>query len=349
MVSDLRVVDVPLGKEACAICGLVRRTTSAHARLFESGYQLYDHAPGAPRETARQDTYADWLSAHLPREPRSVLDLGCGNGSLLLALARRWPHATLRGIDPSAESITRARAAGIDAHVATVGPGCAEPCDAVISVNVVEHVDHPLEFLRSMAALVREGGSLLLVCPDGGRPWLELLFVDHRWSFTADHLSRLAAAAGLTVVNRTTAPASLGPFQLVRLERAKGAAAEVVSSSGIDALIGAKRRYLEAWAHLDQELVARSGGASTVTCFGIGEAAGLLRAYTPGIWSRVELCVADRPERRTFGDVRVAEYGGGRLDAPVLLAVRPDAQDSVARRLEGSGCSVIRWDDRIGA
>ncbi|MBX3562676.1 MAG: class I SAM-dependent methyltransferase [Sphingomonas sp.] len=45
-----------------------------------------------------------------PGEGDRILDVGCGTGSLLLALARRSPDAELIGIDPDEEAIGRARA-----------------------------------------------------------------------------------------------------------------------------------------------------------------------------------------------------------------------------------------------
>ena len=349
MLSDLRVLDVPLDKHACLACGLVRRPSMGRQGLFESGYALYDHAPGAPRESARQNAYAMWLASQLDHPPRSVLDLGCGNGSLLLALRQQWPGAELRGIDPSQESVGRAREAGVDARCGSVGAVRLEPVDLVVSVNVVEHVEDPVTFMRSMATLVSPGGSILLACPDGGRAWLELLFVDHLWSFAVSHLARIACAADLGVVGWTMAPPALGSFQLLRLSRDRTAEPVAASSESAVELTKAKQRYLEAWGSLDQHLLESSGGASSLACFGIGEAAALLRAYAPDTWKRVKVCVVDNPEQRVFGEVPVIDYTGGRLDWPVLVGVRPDAQGAVAQRLRAAGCSVIRWDDRIAA
>ena len=349
MLSDYRVLDAPLDKMACAACGLVRRASVTVPRVFESGYRLYDHAPGAPRETARQEAYAEWLSAQIVSRPRSILDLGCGNGSLLLALRRRWPGAELRGVDPSPESVERARTAGIDARCGSV-PGVAlDRADLVVSVNVIEHVEDPVSFMRAMAALVSPGGSALLACPDGGRAWLELLFADHAWSFAAPHLARLATEAGLRVARWTTAPESLGWFQLMRLERLGATPPVAVPHEGAAALIRMKTDYLRAWSLIEDDLLARSGNASSLACFGTGEAAALIRAYAPAIWGRVRVCVVDNPEQDMFGDVPVINYTGGSLDWPVLLAVRPGAQAVVAGRLQKAGCSVIRWDDRIRA
>ena len=43
-------------------------------------------------------------------EPRRVVDLGCGPGTLTAALARRWPTADVVGIDSSPEMIGEANA-----------------------------------------------------------------------------------------------------------------------------------------------------------------------------------------------------------------------------------------------
>jgi SAM-dependent methyltransferase len=347
MLSDLRVLDAPLDKHACASCGFVMRASRLQTRLFESGYLLYGHAPGGARESARQTLYAQWLSAYVTGAPQSILDIGCGNGSLLLALQRQWPRASLRGLDPSPESVRCARDAGIDARCGRVGEVQLAPADLVISVNVIEHVEDPLVFLQAVATLLSPGGSLLVACPDGGRPWLELLFADHLWSFSAAHLTQLASCVGLNVTGCVFAPAALGAFQLIRLSRDAPLVPVSIPSAETEVVINAKARYLRAWGTLEQDLIARAGAAESLACFGAGEAAALLRAYAPAVWRRVTMCLVDGPEETTFGDVPVVNCGHGGVRSPVLLGIRPEGQPGVAQRLLDAGCSVIRWDDRI--
>ena len=284
-------------------------------------------------------------------EGSRCLDIGTSTGANL-RLLRDLGCTRVHGLEPSVEAIRFCHAKGLGP--VRQGDVCAMPFadasfDMVLATDVIEHVEDPVTFIRSMAELVSPSGSLLLACPDGGRAWLELLFADHMWSFAASHLVRLASVADLDVVGWTTAPPALGSFQLLRLSRAGSAEPVAAPSESAVELIKAKQHYLQAWGSLDQHLLELSGEASSLACFGIGEAAGLLRAYAPDTWKRVKVCVVDSPEQRVFGEVPVIDYTGGRLDCPVLIGVRPDSQGAVAQRLRAAGCAVIRWDSCIAA
>jgi len=98
----------------------------------------------------------------------SVLDIGCGGGLVAEPLARLGADVT--GIDPASENIEAAKAhakgAGLDI---TYRPMTAEALakegrgfDAVLLLEVVEHVpDVPL-FLKTVSPLVRPGGVMIL-------------------------------------------------------------------------------------------------------------------------------------------------------------------------------------------
>ncbi|RAR51358.1 methyltransferase family protein [Paraburkholderia unamae] len=66
---------------------------------------------GGEIESRRLVTDGAVLDAVLARAPRSVIDLGCGEGWLALALARRGVAVT--GVDAVPELVTAARAAGL--------------------------------------------------------------------------------------------------------------------------------------------------------------------------------------------------------------------------------------------
>jgi SAM-dependent methyltransferase len=348
ILSDLRVLHEPLDKWSCRRCGFARRATAPEPGVFTSGYALYDHAPGAPREAARQRAYATWIAKHCD-VPASVLDVGCGNGSLLLALRDLWPDATLRGIDPSQESVSHARAVGVDAVAGTLEDTVVDASELVISVNVIEHTRTPARFVQALAGAVAPGGTLVLVCPDGSRPSSELVFADHLSSFTRAHLDRMLSDAELTLAMAAQGPNDLGPFQMLVARRSRPSPHPTIDNpdGNAAAIIAARRDYLQGWRALDDVLTDRVGDAPLI-CFGIGEAAGLLRAYAPATWVRVTACVADAPEQERFGDLPVQEYASA-ARGTMLLGVRPMSQPAVAARVAQDGHRVIRWDDLIPA
>jgi len=118
----------------------------------------------------------DRLSAHFGRAAGAdaplagvrILDIGCGGGLLCEPLARLGAQVT--GIDAAAENIAIARrhaeAGGlaIDYRHASAEELAAahERFDAVLSMEVVEHVADPAAFVAVGAELVGGGGAMIL-------------------------------------------------------------------------------------------------------------------------------------------------------------------------------------------
>jgi SAM-dependent methyltransferase len=345
MTSDLRVVDEALARVVCAACGLIRRapTASTGASFYASGYTLYAHPPGDARERARQDDYARWIAQASGRRPRRVLDVGCGNGSLLRALRTYWPDAELLGCDPSRDSIAQGYGRDLRLWTGTAAnlPGDVN-ADLVIAVNVIEHAIDPIAFLTALRAVLQPDGLLAIVCPDGTRPGLDLLFVDHVFSFGREHLGALLSRAGLKCLSVSQAPRSLGAFQMALGRRRDATDRPRVA---VPPRVDDVTRYLERWRQLDARLQTRMNGPAV--CFGAGEAAGLLRAYAPRVWRSVRACTTDGSPHGRFGELPIVPLDAVATGAAVLVGVRPIDQPRLAERLAERFRRVVTWYDLV--
>jgi len=108
-----------------------------------------------------------WMDKHINWREKQVLDLGCAGGFMAEALADRG--AIVTGIDPAEDSIAAARAHAEESgrEIAyDVGVGEALPYDetafdAVVCVDVLEHVQDLPQVLAEIARVLRPGGLVL--------------------------------------------------------------------------------------------------------------------------------------------------------------------------------------------
>ncbi|WP_159017370.1 class I SAM-dependent methyltransferase [Cognatiluteimonas profundi] len=355
MRSDGAMLDADLAKIECASCGLVMhaapRPLQSLAREFGAGYALYAHPPGASYEGLRQATYADWIVGQLDGwRPASVFEIGCGNGSLLMALGERLPGARLCGMDPSPDAVGFARAAQVDASVGYLDSAYrgGERFDLVVSVNVIEHTSDPREFIAAASRLLAPDGRILFVCPDGNRPSSELLVYDHLFTFTRNALSALFSSAALTTLDQQLAPSSLGDFQSIL-------ATVGVSVRALDvpvanpALHSQRTAYLQSWASLDHALSDRCRQDSALLCFGVGEAVRMLLTYAPLVTQKISAFVVDEAACETFAGRPVLRYESlpRHTQRTLLLGVRTAVQPVLAERFQADGFATVRWDDLI--
>ena len=106
------------------------------------------------------DKLIDW-------QGKDVLDLGCAGGFMAEALAKRGANVT--GIDPAADAIAAARdhakseglRIGYDTGMGEALPYDDASFDAVVCVDVLEHVTDLQKVLEEVARCLRPGGVFL--------------------------------------------------------------------------------------------------------------------------------------------------------------------------------------------
>ena len=167
--------------------------------------------------------YGRDLSAPRPFEGLRLLDIGCGGGLLSEPMARLG--ADVVGADAAERNIPVARLhaeaqnLGIDYRHTTAEAlaDAGEIFDAVLNMEVVEHVPDPLAYLTACRDLLRPGG--LMVCSTLNRTpksyaqaiigaeqvmrWLPKGTHDWRRFITPHELYDLLHRAGLDPVDRT--------------------------------------------------------------------------------------------------------------------------------------------------
>jgi 2-polyprenyl-6-hydroxyphenyl methylase/3-demethylubiquinone-9 3-methyltransferase len=173
---------------------------------------------------ARLGFIRDALVRHFGRPPNelsplgglSVLDVGCGGGLVSEPLARLG--ASVIGIDPTVDSIAVARrhahgqGISIDYRTASVEElqTAGETFDAIVCMEVIEHVPDQAAFVRSLGQLVRPSGALVvstlnrtwksyalaIVAAEYVLGWLPRGTHDWNRFVTTDELSRYLGDAG---------------------------------------------------------------------------------------------------------------------------------------------------------
>ena len=97
-----------------------------------------------------------------------ALDVGCGSGAVVVALAKAFPKAEIAGIDPDAQSVERARAnapSNVKLEVSDTSRFKSKPFDLITLCDVLHDLAEPLKTLQEIRALLKPDGTFFIVEP----------------------------------------------------------------------------------------------------------------------------------------------------------------------------------------
>ena len=178
---------------------------------------------------ARMRYLSERLARHFGRESGagaleglSLLDIGCGGGLVSEPLARLGADVT--GVDAAAKNIEAAKLHAAEGglkidyrHGTEALAEKGERFDAVLALEIIEHVADPPLFVRSIAEMVKPGGlvifstlnrtaksyALAIVGAEYVLDWLPRGTHDHRKFVKPSELARFCREAGLEITDLT--------------------------------------------------------------------------------------------------------------------------------------------------
>jgi 2-polyprenyl-3-methyl-5-hydroxy-6-metoxy-1,4-benzoquinol methylase len=199
-------------RQLLTLRGQVDRTRQR--RLSSAGRSFSDEHFGAAQDLERLGTakhFFDWvLDEFDPYLRGRVLEVGAGLGTITRKLVERYPELSIVALEP-AENVFAdlasyaALAPLVTARRETLAdydPGQAGGFDAVLYLNVLEHIADDARELQLAARMLRPGGALLVFGP--ALEWLysELDYrAGHYRRYSLRRLRALASAAGLELAS----------------------------------------------------------------------------------------------------------------------------------------------------
>jgi SAM-dependent methyltransferase len=197
----------------CTNCGFILSSPYFPAEVisefYREGYRTLFKGQPDPRGLAARQGYLRERSAFyqdflvrlglLPCPDGRVLDVGCGEGTLLRSLQHRFTGLRLIGVEPTASFAKQlARDTGIRVIERIGDLGTGEQFDLIILLHVLEHVHDPAGLLSEIREHLAPTGRLYADVPDVGMHGsISDLHLAHCNHFSVHTLSAFLARAGL--------------------------------------------------------------------------------------------------------------------------------------------------------
>jgi len=161
----------------------------------------------------RAEEYRGLLVAQevLSGKTRSILDVGCAEGSLLKSIDDDFSNIDKYGVEKNAvfsDFAEKYSHSQVFDDISDLSQGLVVDRFDIVTINhVLEHVVDPLALLKELVEKIPEGGFLVVSVPDVERyKNLESLHVGHVQHFSLASLENIAGVAGFKMVKsfRTT-------------------------------------------------------------------------------------------------------------------------------------------------
>ncbi len=213
--SDCRPWPKGGGLAVCGGCGFVQKVVNGNFRWeceqVYDAYEIYHQGDGAEqkiflavdgRSFSRSERLLRSVLPQLNMPPVArVLDVGCGNGSLLRVLSDLKPNWRLAGFEINGRHETVvSNIDGVEAFYSGNLNDIPGEYDIVFMIHTLEHVIDPFSFLCDLRKKIASRGTLLIHIPDYQSNPFDLIICDHVSHFSPASIERLIHAAGFDTV-----------------------------------------------------------------------------------------------------------------------------------------------------
>jgi SAM-dependent methyltransferase len=210
----------------CACCGLIStdRPPSSE-KLYEYGKTADAGKRFGPAQLLLQWFRSARVRRFAGRRPGRALDVGCGDGSFLAALARRrWEVYGTELSAPIAATARQRLGDRIRVGEAEHGAYPDASFDLITFWHVLEHLNNPRTALAEARRLIKPDGTVVVAVPNirsfqarcFRQDWLHLDVPRHRWHFDPATLSDLARRCGFEVKQIRHFSMEYGPFGIIQ-------------------------------------------------------------------------------------------------------------------------------------
>ncbi len=193
--------EFPLRLNRCENCWHSQLSWSVDRREI---FDEYAYVSGTSKTLA---SFFIWFAKALTQTigtGKRVLEIAANDGSLIKAMQAEG--LTCVGVDPAKNIVDSARENGLPIELG-YWPQAAEKIegkfDAIIGMNVLAHVDAPLEFLLGCKQKLAPGG-IVLIQPSQARMFqngeFDTIYHEHISFFNSRSIGKLAERAGLKLV-----------------------------------------------------------------------------------------------------------------------------------------------------
>lgn len=206
--------DFSINKETGAIEAKLNDEWYSEIEQIYKNYNIYKQASGEEQPvfsgtsgigSARSEKIIDNLiKENLCPNNGVAMDIGCGNGGFLKAFSQRFENWKLYGTEYNEKYKQTVESIPNVIEMLSVDIDDIEnDFDLISLIHVLEHIPHPINFLKNVHKRLKTNGHLLIQLPYYIDNPFELSIFDHASHFSKASIQRTLELAGFKISNIT--------------------------------------------------------------------------------------------------------------------------------------------------